>query len=197
MVRRHDPEAIRLYLLGTHYRHPVEFSHERIAEAARGLARLRGLKEEAERTAATSSPASGTGGGLAGEVAAHRVRFEAAMDDDFNTPQALGVLFDLARLLNTAREQVARGAEAAGAFTAGVGEFLALAGVLGLLEGRGPEARPIDPELKTRVESLVHRRQEARKHRDFAEADRLRHELAELGVLLVDTPGGTTWKLRS
>ena len=194
MVRRHDPEAIRLYLLGTHYRHPVEFSLERIAEAGRALARLRSLEQEAERTAMTSG--SAPGGGLAGEVAAHRARFEAAMDDDFNTPQALGVLFDLARVLNTARDQVARGAEGGGAFVGGVAELRALARVLGLLEGRGPETGPIDPELKARFESLVSLRQAARTHRDFAEADRLRDELTGLGVLLQDTPAGTTWKLR-
>src|SRR4029450_3077325 len=127
MVRRHNPEAIRLYLLGTHYRHPLEFSDERIAEAARALGR-RSAKE---------SPPPGRDDGLLEEVAAHRARFEAAMDDDFNTPQALGVLFDLARVLHTARDQVAQGTLGAWAFLIGVGELVVLAQVLGLLEGMG------------------------------------------------------------
>ena len=97
LVRRHDPEALRLYLLGTHYRSPLEFGDERITEAGRALERLRALKEEAERIAARGTPAPGPDGGLFDQVAAQRARFEAAMDDDFNTPQALGVLFDLAR----------------------------------------------------------------------------------------------------
>ena len=110
IVRRHDPEAIRLYLLGTHYRHPLEFGDERIGEAARALGRLRSLKEEAERIAAKGPPASGgADAGLLDDVTAHRARFEAAMDDDFNTPQALGVLFDLARVLYAARDQIAQG----------------------------------------------------------------------------------------
>ena len=178
MVRRHDPEAIRLYLLGTHYRHPLEFSDERIAEAARALGRLSALKAEAERIAAKGSPPPGADGGLFDEVAAQRARFEAAMDDDFNTPQALGVLFDLARVLNTARDQVTHGAAGAGAFLLGVAELSTLAGVLGLLRGRRPASgRRSMPQLKARVESLVNLRQEARKQRDFAEADRLRDEL--------------------
>jgi cysteinyl-tRNA synthetase len=196
MVQRHDPEAIRLYLLGTHYRHPLEFSDERIAEAARALGRLSALKAEAERIAAKGSPAPGPDGGLFDEVAAQRARFEAAMDDDFNTPQALGVLFDLARILNSTRDQVARGSAGAGSFLLGVAELLKLAGVLGLLEGAVRERAPVDADMKARVESLVYLRQEARKQRDFAEADRLRDELTRLGVLIEDTPAGTTWKLR-
>ena len=77
LVRRHDPEALRLYLLGTHYRHPLEFADERIGEAGRALARLRSLKEEAERIATRGTPAPGPDGGLFDQVAAQRARFEA------------------------------------------------------------------------------------------------------------------------
>jgi cysteinyl-tRNA synthetase len=196
LVRRHDPEALRLYLLGTHYRHPLEFGDERIVEAGRALARLRSLKDEADRIASRGTPAPGPDHGLFDEVAAHRARFEAAMDDDFNTPQALGVLFDLARVLHGAREQVAQGTAGAGAFLLGVGELVMLARVLGLLEGARKEAA-VDPQLKARIESLVYLRQEARRHRDFGEADRLRDELSRLGAVLEDTRDGTTWKLQS
>jgi cysteinyl-tRNA synthetase len=197
LVRRHDPEALRLYLLGTHYRNPLEFADERITEAGRALARLRSLKDEAERIAGRGTPAPGPDGGLFEQVAAHRARFEAAMDDDFNTPQALGALFDLARVLHTAREQVAQGALGAGAFLLGVGELVVLAQVLGLLEGTGRRPVSLDPQVKARIESLVYLRQEARRQRDFGEADRLREELSRLGVVLEDTRDGTIWKLRS
>ena len=196
LVRRHDPEALRLYLLGTHYRHPLEFGDERIVEAGRALARLRSLKDEADRIASRGTPAPGPDHGLFDEVAAHRARFEAAMDDDFNTPQALGVLFDLARVLHAARDQVAQGTAGAGVFLLGVGELVMLARVLGLLEGARKEAA-VDPQLKARIESLVYLRQEARRQRDFGEADRLRDELSRLGVILEDTRDGTTWKLQS
>jgi len=196
LVRRHDPEALRLYLLGTHYRHPLEFGDERIVEAGRALARLQSLKDEADRIASRGTPAPGPDHGLFDEIAAHRARFEAAMDDDFNTPQALGVLFDLARVLHAARDQVAQGTAGAGAFLLGVGELVMLARVLGLLEGARKEAA-VDPQLKARIESLVYLRQEARRQRDFGEADRLRDELARLGVIIEDTRDGTTWKLQS
>ena len=196
LVRRHDPEALRLYLLGTHYRHPLEFGDERIVEAGRALARLRALKDEADRVATRGTPAPGPDHGLFDEVAAQRARFEAAMDDDFNTPQALGVLFDLARVLHGAREQVAQGTAGAGAFLLGVGELVMLARVLGLLEGARKEA-VVDPQLKARIESLVYLRQEARRQRNFGEADRLRDELSRLGVIIEDTRDGTTWKLQS
>ena len=196
LVKRHDPEAIRLYLLGAHYRHPLDFSAERIEESGRALARLRGLVAEAERLAARGTPPPGPDNGVFDEVARERQRFEAAMDDDFNTPQALGVLFDLARTLQTARTAVSEGRAGVGAFLVGVGELVTLARTLGLLEARGPPAPEGDAKLKAKIDSLVWLREEARKRRDFAEADRLRTELESLDVVLEDTRDGTSWRLR-
>ena len=192
MVRRHDPEALRLYFLGTHYRHPLDYADERIAESARALGRLRALVEEAERVARLGPQPPGTGdAALLDQVDAHVARFIAVMDDDFNTPQALAVLFDLLRALHAAREQ---GADA-GAFVAGVGKLVELARVLGLLEQAPRPQAAIDPQLKARVESLIYLREQARKQRDFAEADRLRNELATLNVTLKDSRDGTTWTI--
>jgi len=195
MVQRHEPEALRLYFLGTHYRHPLEFADERVSESAKALGRLQALVEEAERIGGKGTPKPGPDGGVFDEVAAHRERFEAAMDDDFNTPQALGVLFDLARFLQGIRTQIEQGRVGAGPFLMGVGELVTLGRVLGLLEGGARAQAPVDPQLKARVESLVYLREQARKQRDFAEADRLRDELVRLGVTLKDTRDGTTWTL--
>ena len=192
MVRRHEPEALRLYFLGTHYRHPLEYADERIVESAKALGRLRALVEEAERIARGGPPPPGTGdAALLDQVDAHVARFIAVMDDDFNTPQALAVLFDLLRALYAGREQGA----GAGAFVAGVGKLVELARVLGLLEQAARPSAAIDPQLKARVESLIYLREQARKQRDFAEADRLRSELAVLNVTLKDSRDGTTWTI--
>jgi cysteinyl-tRNA synthetase len=192
MVRRHDPEALRLYFLGTHYRHPLDYADERIVESAKALGRLRALVEEAERIARVGPQPPGTGdAALLDQVDAHVARFIAVMDDDFNTPQALAVLFDLLRALHAAREQGA----GAGAFVAGVGKLVELARVLGLLEQAARPQVAIDPQLKARVESLIYLREQARKQRDFAEADRLRNELATLNVTLKDSRDGTTWTI--
>ena len=195
MVARHDPEAVRLYLLGTHYRHPVDFGEARITESARALGRLRSLKDEAERIRSRGAATPASDGGVPDDVAALCGRFEAAMDDDFNTPQALAALFDLTRLLYAERDRVARAGAAADHFLKGVAEVVKLAGTLGLLEmpPRGPAA--IEPEVRERIESLVAQRGEARRRRDFSGADRLRDELQRMGVVLEDTPDGTSWTL--
>ena len=198
LIKRHDPDALRLWMLGSHYRHQLEWSEERVGDSAKALGRLRALVEEAERIASKGTPKPGPDGGLFDEIAAHRARFEAAMDDDFNTPQALGVLFDLARLLQGARAQAEEGGLAVGVFLMGVGGLVTLARALGLLLPGGRPARSVDPQLKPRIESLLHLREQARKQRDFAEADRLRAELLALGVTLKDSRvGGTTWTFGS
>ena len=195
LVKRHDPDALRLWMLGTHYRNQLEWSEERVGESAKALGRLRALVEEAERIASKGTPKPGPDGGLFDEVAAHGERLEAAMDDDFNTPQALGVLFDLARFLQGARAQLEEGRIGAGPFLMGVGELVTLGRVLGLLETGARAQAPVDPKLKARVESLVYLREQARTQRDFPEADRLRDELVRLGVTLKDTRDGTSWTL--
>ncbi|MBI2554412.1 MAG: cysteine--tRNA ligase [Candidatus Rokubacteria bacterium] len=194
LLRHHDPEALRLYLLGTHYRNPLDFAAERVAEAGRALDRFRNLFEGADRLAAKGTPAPGRDQGLLEEVAEARRRFEEVMDDDFNTAQAVGVLFDLAHRLQAFRSKLTQGEAAAGAFLLGVGELLSLGRVLGLFEETSPSSPPMDPALREKIEALVRARAEARQRRDWARADRLREELAQLGVTVEDGPEGTTWK---
>src|SRR5207248_7763273 len=128
----HDPEALRLWILGTHSRHLLEWSDERVEEAARALARLTRVIDDA---ASLGAPPATVPAAFAGFAA----RFTAAMDDDFNTPQALGVLFEFARALSDARDRGLGALEARADFVAGVAELVRLARVLGLLR-RGGEA---------------------------------------------------------
>jgi cysteinyl-tRNA synthetase len=178
LARRHDPQALRLHLLGTHYRNPLEWSEARVQESARALERFRRLRQDAERMRRAAGPAAT----LDPELAAFRARFESAMDDDFNTPQALGVLFDMARVLAERRDA---GRDGAAGFVAGVDELVSLAGALGLLlPPRAPEGPPGE------VQRLVEERAEARRRRDWQRSDEIRNRLRELGWTVEDTPGG-------
>ncbi len=133
---------------------------------------------------------------LSAQVAAHRARFEAAMDDDFNTPQALGALFDLAAAPLHGPGSGGPGRWRAGqSVLAGARQLVALARVLGLLEEPAGQRPDIAQEMRARIEELISRRVEARRRRDFSEADRVRNELQTMGVVLEDTRDGTTWKL--
>jgi cysteinyl-tRNA synthetase len=193
LLRRHDPEALRLALLGTHYRHPLEFAEERIGEARRSLERFRTLIEATRGRAAPADGAPEHAGPLADALESIETRFGAAMDDDFNTPQAIAALFDLASVLHTYRAGMERGERPSGPFHWGVARLTVLAGVLGLLQTAADRTGP-PPELRERIERLLADRAAARARRDWATADALRGELLRLGVVAEDTPAGTRWK---
>ena len=180
---RYRPEEVRYFILTSHYRSPLNYDDEHLENARGALTRLytalRGLPE-----AGVDHVASG------GE--AFRARFHAAMDDDFNTPVALAVLFDLVREINRVRPQDETAAAALGA------ELRALGGILGLLQG-DPETYLRGEEGETglddaAIDALIAERLAARKAKDWARADRIRDDLAAAGVILEDGPGGTTWR---
>jgi cysteinyl-tRNA synthetase len=176
IVKRHSPDTLRLWMLGTHYRNMIEWSEERVEESQRALERLTRLLHDAAAVRDGGAPAS-----LPAAFAEFRPRFEKAMDDDFNTPQALGVLFDFGRALAEARD---RGGSP-GAFAAGVDELVHLSRALGLF-GRGAAQDGPPPEVR----ELLAARGEARARRDFGRGDEIRDEIARLGWLVEDTPAG-------
>jgi len=165
-------DGLRMWILTSHYRKPLTFSEDTLDAARNGADRLR-----------TAARAASAGEGDL-DTAPYRDRFIEAMDDDLNTPQALAVLFDLARDINRARDD-------GKAVAAAQGVLLELADVLGLrLEQseREIEAAPF-------IELLVQVRSELRAARQFELADRVRNGLAQLDIALEDSPDGTTWKL--
>ena len=176
IVKRHSPDTLRLWMLGTHYRNMIEWSEERVDESKRAFERLSRLLHDA-----AAARDGGAGAPLPQAFAEFRPRFEKAMDDDFNTPQALGVLFDLGRALAESRDR--GGAPAA--FIAGVDELVQLSRVLGLF-GRG--AAMDGPPAE--VQQMLTARGEARARRDFKRGDEIRDEIARLGWLVEDTPAG-------
>jgi cysteinyl-tRNA synthetase len=186
----HEPEALRLFVLSGHYRGTNTLSDESIKAAEKGLERLRG----ALRPAATgaSDPEAGAVEALEAAASAARAAFEAAIDDDFGTPQAMAALFNLATEINRARDRAVPG-DALGSAQSTLAE---LAEVLGF-DLAGGYARSATAALQAApfIELLLELRAAAREARDWAAADRIRDGLAELGVQLEDAPGGTAWRV--
>jgi cysteinyl-tRNA synthetase len=173
-----DPEVVRFYLMSTHYRSPIDFSHDRLEEARIAYQRLRTPLERAEVWAKPEGPLAGGDLGRAVEEATRL--FHEAMDDDFNTAKALGHLFDFARDVNRALDE-GLGEEA----RAGARALFKLGGVLGLF-WKAPAGESWDAEIM----ALVDQREAARKARDWKRADAIRADLGSRGVLVEDGPEG-------
>ncbi len=187
ILKRYDGEVVRMFLLSAHYRTQLTFSEQVMEDTRRALERLRNTVANLEHVARTADRTEMTPEErevLAG-LSTARDRFIEAMDDDFNTAEGLAVVFDLSRELNS---RVKPGASRELA-ERGLALLKELAGVLGLLE-RAAKPQQLDAE----IEALIARRQEARKARNFAEADRIRDQLRAMGIILEDTPQGVRWR---
>ena len=176
VLKSYDGETIRFFMLRVHYRSPFNYSDAGLDDARNGLRRL--------YTALGSVTLDSAGDAGVDWSNAHAARFKAAMDEDFNTPIAVSVLFDLAAEVN--RSQSLDAARL----------LRSLAGVLGLLQQspkaymQGGSGSGLDAEA---IEVLIAARSAAKKERNFAESDRIRDELVKQGVVLSDGPQGTTW----
>ncbi|MGE5138626.1 MAG: cysteine--tRNA ligase, partial [Rudaea sp.] len=187
-LERHTADAIRAFVLNTHYRSPLTWTDEGVEAMERGLDRMRAAVKGAPAGPSPSADGEDAAGQLGTLAAETRSRFIAAMDDDLNTPMALGVLFDLAREINRARAEGASGAALAQAQST----LRELAGIFGLTL---QEPKQVVSEADTvAIEALVEKRNELRRAKKFAEADRVRADLTAMGVTLEDTPQGTLWK---
>jgi len=188
VLEHHDPEVVRYLLVASHYRSAINYAPESLAEARKSLERfynaLEGLALEGLDLEGAKP--------VAGEVDSQfEARFTAAMDDDFNTPEALSVLFDLARELNRARKEAPEQAPALAL------ELKRLGAVLGLLQ-QDPatflKAGASDlPLSEAEIQAKIDARAAAKQAKDFAAADAIRNELAVLGIILKDSREGTTW----
>ena len=187
VLQRYQPEVVRLFILSSHYRGPLDYSDDNLDQAKAALTRLytalRGLP-------VVDAPVS----------EAWQTRFAQAMDDDFNTPEAVAALFELAREINRLRGEDETAAAQLGS------ALKQLGGLLGLLQG-DPEtflqgrsgAAIADASDGTgftaeQVETLMAQRIAARKAKNWAEADRIRAQLQEAGIVLEDTAKGTIWR---
>ncbi|MBE9515819.1 MAG: cysteine--tRNA ligase [Proteobacteria bacterium] len=183
VLKQYDPEVVRYFILGSHYRSPLNYSDQHLDSARSALTTL--------YTALRDFPESEN---TVDEGSDYSKRFFAAMDDDFNTAEAVAVLFDLARAVN--RERDADGTKAA----ALAAELRGLAESLGLLQrnaedflkgGVGGDAGGLSDDD---IDEMMEARNAARDAKDWAESDRIRDELQAAGIVLEDGAGGTRWR---
>ena len=191
------PEVLRFVLLSTHYRMPLDFSMQKVEEAEKGLTRIYETLARVDE-ALKSHPAHTDG--LRASDSELRTRFVEAMDDDCNTARVLGVVFEAIRDLNRSLD-----AGQTTELAATRADLAVIASVLGIMnevpvhfldaqKQRGLAQSQLTPE---RIEELITERAAARKAKDFKRGDAIRNQLAEQGVILKDSPTGTTWTMES
>jgi cysteinyl-tRNA synthetase len=217
ILERYDSEVLRFFLLSAHYRSPIDFSDQNLADAEAGLDRiysaLAGMEEVLEKSGAEPSEESSTSSmvdsealrELSEKLSSLHSRFCEAMDDDFNTALAIAQVFDLVRSVNRAlADKQTESTELAPLFKRVKHEISTIAEVLGILntapadylarmKGRKSETLGISME---EVEKLVAERTAARKAKDFKRGDEIRNQLLELGIELLDGPSGPEWKVK-
>ncbi|MCU0768635.1 MAG: cysteine--tRNA ligase [Burkholderiaceae bacterium] len=190
-LAKYDGEVLRFFLLRSHYRSQVAFSEEQVGEARTGLTRL--------YTALRDTPADGS---PLDWSEPHAARFASAMDDDFNTPMAVATLFELASEVNRTKaaalaRQLKLLGDVLGLLQRPPGEFLqgrVIASVSAPIGEITLTASGIAASSEARIETLIAERTAAKKAKNFAEADRIRAQLAEEGIVLEDSATGTTWR---
>jgi len=176
-LERYSADALRIFVLGSYYRSPLTYTEEALEAAERGAERLRHVM---------SANDTGKASGEALNAEPYRTRFVEAMDDDFNTAQAIAALFDLAREINRADE--------AGHNAQKARETLKeLGGLLGLTF-ESPEEAPLEAELQEQINKLIGERTAARREKNWQLADEIRNKLDKLGIALEDKQEGTVWK---
>ncbi len=178
VLKRYDPEVVRFFIARAHYRSPLNYSDQHLDDARGALTRL--------YTALKGFPVTATPPDW---NSPHAARFRDSLDDDFNTPEAMAALFDMAGELNRTRSPEL------------AAQLRALGGLLGLLGRDGDAflktvAGSTDAGAQTpeQIEDLIAQRSAAKKAKNFAEADTIRKQLADAGVILEDSPQGTTWR---
>jgi cysteinyl-tRNA synthetase len=168
VLQRFDPEVVRFFIVRAHYRSPLHHSDAHLEDAKQSLTRL----YTALKNTGASSPVDWN--------EPHARRFKQAIDDDIGTPEAVAVLFELAHEIGRGRQELAP-------------QLRALGGVLGLLQ-RDATGFLRGGEAGDWVAARIAAREAARQRKDFAAADDIRRELLEKGIILEDSPGGTTWR---
>ena len=179
VLKSYDGETLRYFLISSHYRSPLNYSEANIKSAQSGLKRLynalKGLSINTE-----GSSISGTD---------YEEKFNEALNDDFNTPMALSILFEIAKQINIER---ITNPEKAGALSS---QLVKLGNYIGILEYNAEEYLKLGSELsESEISKKIEQREAARNNKEFALSDQIRDELIELGIILEDSINGTSWR---
>ena len=193
ILQEYPGEVVRFFILQTHYRSPLDFSDERLKEAQTSLARLQQSKAFMDELLKKEGAAD-TAKDLVAKAEEYRKAFYEAMDDDFNTALAISQLFGLSKDINIYYQDVMnKGADYDAAGFARVSEiYLEMAAIIGIFEQE--EAAADDGLTDKLMEVIISIRQDARKEKNWAIADKIRDELKEVGIVIEDTPNGARWK---
>jgi cysteinyl-tRNA synthetase len=197
ILAKYDPMAIRMFFLLKHYRSPIDFSEERMQEAHAAFLRLKYAYEKIERVSGNVSKeeldtlySKNKSGEVREEIPQNKKNIEDALDDDFNTAQAMGFLFDIVRIVNNVDENHEQ-APVILVMAKDVFDTIGT-GVFGLDFTSPAKTSGLADSLIT---LLIELRENARTSKDFALADIIRDRLGGLGVKLEDRPDGTTWRI--
>ena len=214
ILERYDSEVLRFFLLCAHYRSPIDFSDQNLADAEAGLERIYSAlaaMEELLAKYAAAAPAGGsppdneTAAELADKLSKLHLRFCTAMDDDFNTALAIAHIFDLVRSLNRVLADKNAANEAVLLLFKQIkAEIAGIAAVLGVLDSAPADFQARLKSRKTsalqiavdEIERLVAERTAARKGKDFKRSDEIRDQLLATGIELLDSPSGTEWRIK-
>jgi len=190
----YSPEAIRCFMLGSYYREPVDFSRDALQATQRSINRLHNTILKLRYAMKNTTAVAGTAVlAQVGSLEDYREDFQAAMDDDFNTPQALAIIFDLVKEVNRHLEDPARCAM--GTLAAMDRIFYDLAGNVLRIVPENFKAQENEHRIAGLVDLLLELRQEYRETLNADKANAIRDRLLELGVLIEDGPDDTTWRL--
>ncbi|MDI3476686.1 MAG: cysteinyl-tRNA synthetase [Thermoanaerobacterium sp.] len=185
ITSQYDPEVLRFFMLTSHYRNPINFSHDLLEQSKNGFLRLSNTVDNLRHLldVALDRELSDEEKSYKEKYDEYKRRFEEAMDDDFNTADAISVIFEMVRDINTNID----GNSPKELIEYILDIFLKLSSVLGISY---KNRELLDDEIK----KLIEKREEARKAKNWAEADKIRDELKKQGIALEDTPSGVRWK---
>lgn len=208
LLKKYSPDIIKIYILSTHYRSPLEFSRGKLTEAGKALDRIINTLKNIDFLLKGAKDGSENNGGGAEEAA--RLKkftvsvekdFRDAMDDDFNSARAIGAIFEMVKSINSIIQSSTFKicAPIAAELKDAYGKIIELCAVLGLDPGQGSaqgEVRDAGDSESGKIQDLIDQRNRARKDRDFKKADEIREMLLSRGIILEDRNEGTIWKYK-